>query len=197
MTVITNWVRSALGSVIHPDQTCALLGRTVSESLVFLRDIITYVQDRGIDVCAISLNQEKTFDRIWHTYILMCIYDQFELAFGIGSQGKKGHVLWELGRLDRISEGLDEQCPQGHHIQSSGKGNGKNVSNAILILMAIFMCSSIKLRVDPWYRNTKCHCILRFYLSLVLQRMAQTFMPQNAPSSWTVPYHRTFMEKFA
>eukprot|EP00061_Rhincodon_typus_P018692 g47974.t1 len=44
--VIANQVRSALGLVvIHPDQTCAVPGRTSPENLTFLRDMITYVQD--------------------------------------------------------------------------------------------------------------------------------------------------------
>eukprot|EP00061_Rhincodon_typus_P018263 g47366.t1 len=47
----------------------------------------------------------------------------------------------------------------------------KNTPNAALILRATFVCSDIKLCVDLQYTNTKCHSILRFYLSLVLQRM--------------------------
>eukprot|EP00061_Rhincodon_typus_P002190 g16840.t1 len=66
--VIANQVRSALGLVIHPDQTCAVLGRTISESLALLRDMIAYVQDSGMDACLISLDQEKAFERILHAY---------------------------------------------------------------------------------------------------------------------------------
>eukprot|EP00061_Rhincodon_typus_P012571 g38392.t1 len=43
--VIANRVRSALGSVIHPDQTCAVLGRRNAESLAVFTDTITYVQE--------------------------------------------------------------------------------------------------------------------------------------------------------
>eukprot|EP00061_Rhincodon_typus_P011068 g35822.t1 len=64
-----NCARSAPGSVIHPDQTCAVPGRTISESLMLLRDAITYVQDNGMDACLISLDQEKTFGRISHMYM--------------------------------------------------------------------------------------------------------------------------------
>eukprot|EP00061_Rhincodon_typus_P012201 g37786.t1 len=108
--VIANWVRSALGSVIHPDKSCAVLGRKIAESLALIRDTIAYVQDWGVDTCLISLDQEKAFDRILHTYMwdilfkmgfgekicnwirvvytnisasrLMSICDQFELASG-------------------------------------------------------------------------------------------------------------------
>eukprot|EP00061_Rhincodon_typus_P013879 g40518.t1 len=57
--VITNRVRSALGLMIHPDQTSAVPGRKIVESLKLLRDTIAYVQDSGLDACLISLDQEK------------------------------------------------------------------------------------------------------------------------------------------
>eukprot|EP00061_Rhincodon_typus_P015572 g43325.t1 len=41
----------------------------ISESLALLRDTITYVLDRGVDSCLISLDQEKAFDRILYTYM--------------------------------------------------------------------------------------------------------------------------------
>eukprot|EP00061_Rhincodon_typus_P007334 g28934.t1 len=53
--VISNWVRSALESVLHPSQTCAVLGMTISENLVLLRNMIAYVQDKVVDACLISL----------------------------------------------------------------------------------------------------------------------------------------------
>eukprot|EP00061_Rhincodon_typus_P001531 g15035.t1 len=67
--VITKWVRSALGLVIHPDQICAVLVWNITESLVLLRDTIAYVRVKGLETCLISLDQEKTFDRISHRYM--------------------------------------------------------------------------------------------------------------------------------
>eukprot|EP00061_Rhincodon_typus_P016808 g45211.t1 len=69
----------------------------------------------------------------------------------------------------------------------------KNVPNVALVLMATFVCGCIKLCIDPWY----AYYILRFYLSLMLQRMGLASLPWNAPSSWTIPYHLSFVEKFA
>eukprot|EP00061_Rhincodon_typus_P009700 g33389.t1 len=37
----------------------------------------------------------------------------------------------------------------------------------------------------------------RFYLALVLRGMGLASLLQNAPSSWTVLYHLSFVEKFA
>eukprot|EP00061_Rhincodon_typus_P017387 g46063.t1 len=46
--VTDNWMRSAPGSGIHPDQTCAIQGRKIAESLTLLRDMIACVQDRRL-----------------------------------------------------------------------------------------------------------------------------------------------------
>ena len=79
--VIANRVKSALGSVIHPDQTCAVPGRQISDSLALLRDTIAYVQDRQVDTCLISLDQEKAFDRISHTDMMNALS---KMGFGEG-----------------------------------------------------------------------------------------------------------------
>eukprot|EP00061_Rhincodon_typus_P016791 g45185.t1 len=67
--VIANQVRSALGSVIHSDQICVVPGRKITESLMLLRDTISYMQDSGVDTCLISLDQKKAFNRILRTYM--------------------------------------------------------------------------------------------------------------------------------
>eukprot|EP00061_Rhincodon_typus_P013647 g40161.t1 len=36
-----------------------------------------------------------------------------------------------------------------------------------------------------------------FHVSSVLESVGLALLPQNAPSSWTVPYRLSFMEKFA
>eukprot|EP00061_Rhincodon_typus_P014277 g41205.t1 len=68
-SVITNQVKFPLGSVIHPDQAGTVPGTKISESLVLLRDMISYVSDRGVNACLISLNQEKAFDKIFHNNV--------------------------------------------------------------------------------------------------------------------------------
>ncbi|XP_067865005.1 uncharacterized protein [Heterodontus francisci] len=73
---------------------------------------------------------------------------------------------------------------------------GKNVPNVALILMTTFVCGCIKLCVELQYANSKCHYVLRFSLCPVLRRMDLVTLPQNAPSSWTVPYHLSVVEQF-
>eukprot|EP00061_Rhincodon_typus_P012975 g39051.t1 len=45
-----------------------LKNQLISEILMFLRDTIAYLQDKWVDTCLISLNQEKAFDRILHLH---------------------------------------------------------------------------------------------------------------------------------
>eukprot|EP00061_Rhincodon_typus_P014535 g41606.t1 len=61
-----------------------------------------------------------------------------------------------------------------------------------LILVATFVCGCIKLCIDAH----KCHNLLKFYLSPVLRGISLTSLLWNAPSSWSIPYHLSFVEKF-
>eukprot|EP00061_Rhincodon_typus_P018125 g47156.t1 len=72
---------SALELVIHLNQTYAKPGRKLVESLALIRDAIAYVQDRGMDACLISLDQEKGFDRVLHMYMRHVLS---KLGFGEG-----------------------------------------------------------------------------------------------------------------
>eukprot|EP00061_Rhincodon_typus_P010520 g34873.t1 len=73
---------------------------------------------------------------------------------------------------------------------------GKNVPNIVPMLMATFVCGCIKLCIDHRYASTKCHYVLRFYLSPVSQRMGLASLLGNTPSSWAVLYHLSFVEEF-
>ncbi|XP_067913684.1 uncharacterized protein [Heterodontus francisci] len=56
---------------------------------------------------------------------------------------------------------------------------GKNVPNVALILMTTFVCGCIKLCVDPQYANSKCHYLLRFYLSPVFHQTSTLTLQCN------------------
>ena len=55
---------AVIGSVVSPDQTCGVPGRTISENLGLLRDIIEYAEMEHQPVALLSLDQEKAFDRV-------------------------------------------------------------------------------------------------------------------------------------
>ena len=53
-----------IGSVVSPDQTCGVPGRSISENLGLLRDLVDYAEMEHQPVAFLSLDQEKAFDRV-------------------------------------------------------------------------------------------------------------------------------------
>ena len=53
-----------LHDVVHPDQTCGVLGRYVGENIALLRDVVSFADDVGCPAAILSLDQEKAFDRV-------------------------------------------------------------------------------------------------------------------------------------
>ena len=53
-----------IASVVSPDQTCGIPGRTIGENLSTLRDLVDYAEEEDIPVALPSLDQEKAFDRV-------------------------------------------------------------------------------------------------------------------------------------
>ncbi|KAK6471301.1 hypothetical protein HHUSO_G29651 [Huso huso] len=63
-------LQSVISSVVNSDQTCGIPGRLLTDSLALVRDIIEYVKDRNVPLCLLSLDQEKAFDRLNHSFIM-------------------------------------------------------------------------------------------------------------------------------
>ena len=62
--VLNNRLKMVAASVISPDQTCGIPGRSIQCNLLLMRDIITYVNMNNFDCAIISLDQAKAFDRV-------------------------------------------------------------------------------------------------------------------------------------
>ena len=61
---IANRLKTVLGTVIDPDQTCGIPGRNNFEHLYLVRDLIRYTDQLGIKGYIIRVDQEKAFDRV-------------------------------------------------------------------------------------------------------------------------------------
>ena len=57
-------LRKVLSSVLHEDQTCGVLGRSIFSNLNLVRDLIEYCNSKNLPLAIISLSQEKAFDRV-------------------------------------------------------------------------------------------------------------------------------------
>lgn len=51
------------------DQTCGVQGRQITWNLLLHRDVLTYVKERNIAAICVSLDQQKAFDRVDHTFL--------------------------------------------------------------------------------------------------------------------------------
>ena len=60
--VLATRLKSVLPSLLNPDQTCNVPGRTIVDSLCLIRDSITYVNQKQIPLALIKIDQEKAFD---------------------------------------------------------------------------------------------------------------------------------------
>ena len=53
---ISNRLLAVIGSVVGTDQTCGVPGRTISENLFFICDLIDYVERKDLPVALLSLD---------------------------------------------------------------------------------------------------------------------------------------------
>ena len=73
LKVLTSRLAKVLESIVNPDQSCSVPGRSIFSNVTLLRDITNYMQET--DECAIlvSLDQEKAFDRVDRTFLLQLL----------------------------------------------------------------------------------------------------------------------------
>ena len=66
---LSNRIRKVLPNILSEDQTCGVPGRSIFENLFLLRDTIDFVTHKHLQAAIISLDQEKAFDRVNHTFL--------------------------------------------------------------------------------------------------------------------------------
>ena len=59
-----------LDSIVDPDQTCSVPGRTITSYLALYRDTLDYIERTNGTGILISLDQEKDFDRVDRTFLM-------------------------------------------------------------------------------------------------------------------------------
>ena len=64
--ILADRLQSALPSLISPEQSCAVKGRTIQDSLHLIRTIIDKVDNKA---ALINLDQSKAFDRVDHSFL--------------------------------------------------------------------------------------------------------------------------------
>ena len=71
--VLTNRLRLVMENLIHKDQTCAVLGRTIFDNIHLLRDIVDYCDQKQLPLAFICLDQEKAFHRVNYDFLFKAL----------------------------------------------------------------------------------------------------------------------------
>ena len=66
---LANRLAKVLSSIINEEQTCSVPGRTIFENLALFWDVLDHVNITNETGILVSLNQEKAFDRVDHTFL--------------------------------------------------------------------------------------------------------------------------------
>ena len=67
--ILSTRLRVFLPSLIHQDQTCSVKGRSIQDNCHYLRDIMNSINEDNTQGLVLSLDQEKAFDRVDHSYL--------------------------------------------------------------------------------------------------------------------------------
>ena len=81
-------------SIVHKDQTCGVVGRSIFSNLQLIRDMIEKTNETGI---LVTLNQEKAFDRVDHDFLMRVL-----LKFGFGPSFRGWVSLFYKNVFSRI-----------------------------------------------------------------------------------------------
>ena len=111
-------MHTALGDILHTDQTCAVPGHKVSGSLGLVREAIQFVEERGLRLSVISLDQEIIFHRVSQEHmmaILDCFWlqNKFVVMCWLHVSDIEGFALvnGHLSGAFLITSGVRQGCP--------------------------------------------------------------------------------------
>ena len=67
--VLSNRLKSHLDSIVYKDQTYCVPGRSITDNLFLIRDMLDLSRGTNVNFELVSLDQEQAFDRVDHEYL--------------------------------------------------------------------------------------------------------------------------------
>lgn len=83
--ILANRMKKVIPNIITTNQAYSVLNRDISDTVCNIRDIVWYIKEKGEKGYLISVDLEKAFDRVEHSYL----FDLIE-RFGFG----KNFIRW-------------------------------------------------------------------------------------------------------
>ena len=76
---ITERLKPVMNSIVHRDQTCGVVGRSIFSNLQLIRDTLDMIDKTDEPGILVTLDQEKAFDRVDHEFLMRTL-----AKFGFG-----------------------------------------------------------------------------------------------------------------
>ena len=71
--MLTSRLAKVLDSIVNPDQTCSVRGRSIFSNVTLFPDIIDSIQETDECAIVVSLDQEKAFHRVDRIFLLQLL----------------------------------------------------------------------------------------------------------------------------
>ena len=70
--VLTHRISQVIHTIVHIDQTSAIPNRSILDNCHLYRNILNYIECKPTELCFISIDYEKAFDRIDLNFLFKC-----------------------------------------------------------------------------------------------------------------------------
>ena len=104
--VITERLKKVMSSIVHQDQTCGVVGRSIFSNLHLIRDALDMINKTNEPAILVSLDQEKAFDRVDHDFMLRVL-----VKFGFGPNFCRWVKIFYANAFSRILINGALSCP--------------------------------------------------------------------------------------
>ena len=71
--IITDRLKQVMPSIVHSDQTCSVINRSIFSNLHLIRDTLDMINKTDETGILVSLDQMKAFDRVDHDFLMRVI----------------------------------------------------------------------------------------------------------------------------
>ena len=134
--VITERLKKVMSSIVHQDQTCGVVGRSIFSNLHLIRDALDMINKTNEPAILVSLDQEKAFDRVDHDFMLRVL-----VKFGFGPNFCRWVKIFYANAFSRILINGALSCPV--YLQS-GVRQGCPLSPLLYVLVSEVLSNQIR-----------------------------------------------------